>query len=177
MVTKLPVGVSLEGDKGRLYSWKVINELIDKGEVSDIAAKTSLSLSSDGTTLTIAEVFPTTIGAYVGDKNIDYKISLTTGSFAAEVSVSTITEDGTTIDDTDLDLEGLSSVYLSQLIDSSTETVRPALSTYADGTKTFVLTWAGTVAATLKVEAVISEDAFATEEEIAVAFKTVSFNP
>ena len=177
MVEKLKVGTTLEGDRGRLYSWEKINEMIDAVEVADVAAKSALSVSSNSTTTTISHTFPTTISANVGEKAIDYKISLTSGTFAAGVSVSGVTEDGTSLDVTDLDLEGESSMYLSELIDSSTEDVRPDLSTYADGTKTFVLTWAGVVDNTLKVEAVVSEDSFATMDELAVYFKAVDLNP
>lgn len=190
MVDKLPARETLENDNGRLVSFSEINEIIDSmavetaaretaaRETADVAAKTSLALSSNTTTVTLALTVPTTVGAVAGAKNIDFKLSLTSGTFAAGVSVSSITEDGSSIADAHLDLEGLDEVYLSQLIDpTETASIRPALSTYAGAVKTFVLTWAGTVAATLKIEAIISDDSFATEEEIAIGFRTVSLSP
>lgn len=125
-----------------------------------IAGLTEHSVTIDGQIVTASYAYPATIGEALAHWKVD---SLLTPSvaFPAGTSVSAITYNGTPVPVSNLDLEGLTSVYLSQLINEAAPT-RTFITGQAGLTDVWTFTIGNTseLDFTLKVEGVISEDNF-----------------
>lgn len=119
---------------------------------------TSLDMAVDDITSVVA--YPASIATDLEDYEVDYLIQFSS-ALPAGTSFDAISLGGTPLTPSALDLEGLTSVYLSELID---EGVPADIVDKADSTDTYVLgldySTAITVTATFSV--VVSEDSFSS---------------
>lgn len=198
MVAKLPTGF-LGGDIGRLADRVTLNAVIDQANANDSADAARIlaeqaienadqlgdAITAAGMLTKIADVFdastptlltthllcPPAINALIATQKFDIKFKFET-ALAAGVSISTITYDGVAKDVSNLALEGLTSVYLSQLLGAEVPK-RLAFSNYANVIDTIVMTIVGTIQQNVIVQAVISSDNFETESVLNQDFCTV----
>lgn len=187
----------LDGDEGRLAINRTMNDVIDEVDANDLAdaarivaegvietadqlgdAMTQMSAltkaaitSPTAKTVQVALLMPPVINSLVATRKFDLKFKFPT-ALAAGTSVSVITYDGVSKDVSSLTLEGLTSVYLSQLLGAEVPK-RAAFSSYAGVIDRIVITLVGVIQQDVIVEVVISSDDFDTETVLAHDFVAV----